>query len=48
MKKIKTFIRNSRIFAKDYFRYPFINSEQLIKESDERVLIEHPHQHDCY
>lgn len=42
MKKIKTFIRNSRIFARDYFRCPFINSERLIKESDERVLIGHP------
>lgn len=35
-------IRNSRIFARDYFRCPFINSERLIKESDERVLIGHP------
>lgn len=42
MKKIKTFIRNSRIFARDYFRCTFINSERLIKESDERVLIGHP------
>ena len=28
MNKIKMFIRNSRIFARDYFRYPFINSER--------------------
>ena len=42
MKKIKTFIRHSRIFARDYFRCTFINSERLIKESDERVLIGHP------
>ena len=42
MKKIKTFIRNSRIFARDYFRCTFINSERLIKEFDERVLIGHP------
>ena len=42
MKKIKTFIRNSRIFARDYFRCTFINRERLIKESDERVLIGHP------
>lgn len=42
MKKIKTFIRNSRIFARDYFRCPFINSERLIKESDKRVLIGPP------
>lgn len=49
MKKIKTFIRNSRIFARDYFRCTFINSERLIKEFDERVLIGHPpHQHDYY
>lgn len=41
MNKIKMFIRNSRIFARDYFRYPFINSERLIKEFDERVLIGH-------
>ena len=48
MKKIKTFIRNSRILLGIISDILFINSEQLIKESDERVLIEHPHQHDCY